>query len=627
MSLVRWLPVRIVFVLPALLAPAALVRAQGEDYVHAHYTKVECRIPMRDGVRLFTAVYVPRDTSRRYPILLHRTPYGIAPYGSDRYPEQLGPSALLAQAGYIVVYQDVRGCYLSEGDFEDMRPLKTVKRGPKDTDESTDAYDTIDWLLKNVRGHNGAVGMWGISYPGFYAACALIDAHAALKAVSPQAPPTDWFLGDDTHHNGAFFLQQEFNFDAVFGRPRPEPTARAPVPFDHGTQDAYAFFLALGPPARADERYFKGQRAFWSDVMKHGTYDAFWKERALLPHLKDVRPAVLTVGGWYDAEDLYGALHAFAALEQAGPKAQNVLVMGPWDHGGWARGAGDALGVVHFGSKTAEAFRARIELPFFEHYLKGQGEWAPAKAVVFETGRNRWHQHPAWPPKEAKRQSLYLHAGGRLAFQGPPKAAGESFDDYESDPARPVPYTRTISIDYPKDFMVEDQRFVARRPDVLVYQTEPLHSDVTVAGPIQVELHVATSGTDADWVVKLIDVYPSETPALKAKLRVMRGSGCQQLVRGDVMRGKFRDSFEKPVPFRPGEAAVVRFTLPDVYHTFGMGHRLMVQVQSSWFPLVDRNPQTFVDIYSARESDFQRARQRVYHSAERPSHLEVLVMP
>jgi putative CocE/NonD family hydrolase len=593
------------------LVPITAAPGQGSDYVRANYTKYERRLPMRDGVRLFTAIYLPKDNTRRYPILLQRTPYGCAPYGADHYPGELGPSPLFARAGYIVVYQDVRGCYQSEGEFIDMRPYKPVKNGPRDTDESTDAYDTIDWLVKNLPGNNGKVGMWGVSYPGFYAAAALLDAHPALAAVSPQAPTIDWFLGDDTHHNGAFFLQQEFNFDVVFGQPRPFPTTKDPPPFHHGTDDAYAFFLELGPLSAANDRHFKGRLAFWNEVMKHGTYDDFWKERSLLPHLKAGRAAVLTVGGWFDAEDLYGALHLYQALERTRPLAENTLIMGPWHHGGWATGAGDHLGAVNFGAGTAEFYRERVELPFFESHLKGVGRWAPPHAVVFETGRNRWHGHDAWPPKEARPRTLFLQPGGKLATL-PPPTEPEGFDEYVSDPAKPVPYTCIPDIDCPREFMVEDQRFAARRPDVLVYQSEALREDLAVAGPVQAELHVATTGTDADWVVKVIDVYPT---------------GYQQLVRGDVMRGKFRDSFEKPVPFRPGEPAVVRFALQDVYHTFRPGHRLMVQVQSSWFPLVDRNPQTFVDIYHAREADFRKATQRVYHTAERPSRLEVLVVP
>jgi putative CocE/NonD family hydrolase len=627
MQFPRFNPGRTLLVLAFLLASGGAACAQGEDYLRANYTKYEYNIPMRDGVRLFTSVYVPKDTSRRYPIMLERTPYGIGPYGVDKYRDNLGPSSLFGKSGYIVAYQDVRGCYMSEGDFVDMRPYKTVKIAPREIDENTDATDTITWLLKNIACNNGRVGMWGVSYPGFYAASAMLDAHPALKAVSPQAPCIDWFLGDDTHHNGALCLHQEFNYDVVFGTPRPKPTTKDPPPFDHGSDDAYAFFLALGPVCRADQRYFKGQRAFWNETMKHGTYDAFWKERSLLPHLKNVKPAVLTVGGWYDAEDLFGTLQAHRSLQKSGPKAENFLVMGPWDHGGWS-GSGESLGHVNFGAKTAEFYRERFEFPFFEHHLKERGDWTPPKALMFETGKNRWHCHDEWPPKEAKSRSLYLQAGGKLAFSLPEKCAdAAAYDQFVSDPARPVPYTDTVAIDYPRAFMVEDQRFATRRPDVVTYRTDVLTEDVTVAGPIRVELHVSTTGTDADWVVKLIDVYPADTPDPKPNPSGVRMGGYQQMVRGDVMRGKFRKSFEKPEAFEPGEPAIVPFTMSDIYHTFRAGHRIQVQVQSSWFPLMDRNPQTFVDIYTAKEADFRKATQRVYHSAERASRLELPVVP
>ena len=610
-----------VLALAALWAPDGReARGQGLAYVKAHYTKYEFRVPVRDGVRLFTTVYVPKDASKTYPILLQRTPYGVGPYGVDQYEENLGPSPRFGREGYIVAYQDVRGCYLSEGTFEDVRPEKPDKSG-KEVDESSDTFDTIDWLAKHVDGNNGKVGMWGVSYPGFYAAAGLVDAHPALKAVSPQAPLVDWFLGDDTHHNGAFFLQQEFNFDAVFGLQRPGPSTKANPRFDHGTPDAYAFFLDLGPLPNADARYFHGTRKFWGDVMRHGTYDAFWKARALWPHLKDVRPAVMTVGGWFDAEDLFGALKTYRSIEANRPGSENVLVMGPWSHGGWGHGPGDRLGPVAFASKTAEFYRESIEFPFFERHLKGKGDGASPEAWVFETGRNAWHRHDAWPPKSARAKSLYLLGGGKLGFSAPDDDGG--YDEFVSDPARPVPYTNTVGIGAPPTYMVEDQRFASRRPDVLVYRTEPLADDLTVAGPVGVSLRASTTGTDSDFVVKMIDVYPDDTADPEPNPSGVRLGGFQQLVRGDVMRGKFRKNFESPEPFTPGEPADVPFTMPDVYHTFRAGHRVMVQVQSSWFPLVDRNPQTFVDIYRAREADFRKATQRIY----RASRLELSVLP
>ena len=604
------------------LTPPA--EGQGVEYVRAHYTKYDHRIAMRDGVKLFTSVYVPKDLTAPAPIVLQRTPYSVAPYGIDQYEDNLGPSPAFARAGYIVAYQDVRGCYLSEGEFEDVRPMVPHDGKPTTIDESTDTYDTIDWLVKNIPGNNGRVGTWGISYPGFYAAASLVDAHPALKAASPQAPLVDWFLGDDTHHNGALFLQQEFNFDAVFGLPRPGPTTESNPRFDHGTPDAYDFFLKLGPLSRANDLYFHGKHRFWDEVMRHDTYDAFWQARALLPHLKDVKPAVLTVGGWFDAEDLYGPLHTHQTIQATSPGTPSTLVMGPWVHGGWAGGDGASLGAVQFGAKTAEFFRDQIQFPFFEHHLREVAAPEPPRAWIFTTGRNEWSRHDAWPPKAAQPRTLFLHPGGKLAFEPPPDAG---FDEFRSDPAHPVPYSNKVGIRTPNTYMVEDQRFAARRPDVLVYQTDPLAADVTLAGPIRASLQVATTGTDADWVVKLIDVYPDDLPNPDPNPTGEALGGYQQLVRGDVMRGKFRRSFEKPEPFKPGALAEVPFVLQDVAHTFRAGHRIMVQVQSSWFPLVDRNPQTFTPINAAKAGDFQPATHRVYRSADRPSKLDVLVMP
>ncbi len=497
---------------------------------------------MRDGVRLFTSVYVPQDDARSYPILLQRTPYGASPFGTERYRADLGPSPLFGTTGYIVAYQDVRGCYLSEGRYEDVRPIKPRKSGAADTDESTDAFDTIEWLVKHVAGNNGKVGLWGVSYPGFYAASALVDAHPAIRAASPQAPLVDCFLGDDTHHNGAFFLLQEFNFDATFGLPRPEPTTKPNPRFDHGTPDAYDFFLRMGPLANANERHLKSRLAFWNDLMTHGDYDDYWKARALLPHIKNVKAAVMTVGGWFDAEDLFGPLNTYRRLETASPESRNTLVMGPWSHGGWTRGDGDALGPVSFASKTAEFYREQIELPFFERHLKGRDGANPPEAWIFETGRNEWQRYDRWPPREAQPKSLYLAAEGQLAFDSPSRSDA-TFDEFVSDPARPVPFTAQIAIGCPATYMVEDQRFAARRPDVLVYQTEPLTDDVTIVGPIHAELHVETTGSDADWIVKLIDVYPDDHPDPEPNPSSIRAGGYQQLVRGDVMRGKYRNGF------------------------------------------------------------------------------------
>jgi putative CocE/NonD family hydrolase len=569
---------------------------------------------MRDGVKLFTAVYVPKDESQRYPFVLIRTPYSVAPYGVDQYPENLGPSVPMAKDGYIYVYQDVRGRLMSEGDFVNMRPHNPAKKGSKDVDESTDTYDTIDWLVKNVPNNNGKVGQWGISYPGFYTAAGMIDAHPALVAASPQAPVTDWFMGDDFHHNGALFLPHCFNFMAVFGKARPEPTSKPKRErFEHGTPDGYDFFLRLGPIANADAKHFKGDIAFWTEAMKHGNYDEFWKSRNLRPHLKNIKPAVMTVGGWFDAENLFGALETFKNVEANNPPAANHLVMGPWVHGGWHRSDGDTLGAVKFNAKTSEYYREQVLVPFFERHLKGKTTPAPLpKALAFETGTNRWRRFDAWPPRESRAVSFWLDAGSKLA-ESKPHSPG--FEEFTSDPAKPVPYIDKIGIGMEKEYMTGDQRFAGRRPDVLVFSTDVLTADKTVAGPIEVELVVSTTGTDSDWIVKLIDVYPDDFPDFLG--------GYQQLVRGDVFRGKFRNSFENPEPFPPSEPTTVRFSLPDICHCFRTGHKLMIQVQSSWFPLVDRNPQKFVDIYTAKAEDFQKATHRVY----RDSRVTMRVMP
>jgi putative CocE/NonD family hydrolase len=614
-------------VLPAVLLPSP-VAAQGLEKVKAQYTKYEHRIPMRDGKKLFTAVYVPKDATHGYPILLTRTPYSVGPYGADRYKNDLGPSPLFAEAGYIFAYQDVRGRWMSEGEFVNMRPHLDTKNGPADVDESTDTWDTIDWLVKHVPNHNGKVGQWGISYPGFYTAAGMIDAHPALKAASPQAPVTDWFIGDDWHHNGALFLPHMFNFMSNFGHPRPEPTKKGGVPFDHETPDGYDFFLRLGPLSNANARYFKDDIAFWKEAMSHGSYDDFWKARNLRPHLKNIKPAVMTVGGWFDAENLFGALQTYKQIKAASPETPNFLVMGPWLHGGWGRMDGDSLDHVTFNAKTAHYYREQIELPFFEYHLKGKGTLKQPEAWVFETGTNVWRTHESWPPKAAQARSLYFHPGGKLSFEPPVESTENAHDEYVSDPAKPVPFLEKTSINMAPEYMVADQRFAGRRTDVLAYATDVLTEDVTIAGPITAELHVSTTGTDSDWIVKLIDVYPADYPDPPPPNPTgVRMGGFQQLVRGDVMRGKFRNSFEKPEPFTPDQPTPVKFAMQDSYHTFRSGHRIMVQVQSSWFPLVDRNPQKFVDIYNAKESDFTKALQRVYRSHEMPSRVSVLVMP
>ena len=594
--------------------------AQGLDWIQAHYDKREYQIPMRDGIKLFTAVYSPKDTAQNHPLLMIRTQSGIRPYGEDQFPATLGPSPLFPTAKYIFVYQDIRGRWMSEGDFVVMRPHQPNKSLPRDIDESTDTYDTIDWLVKHVPNNNGKVGHYGTSYRGWLAAAGMIDAHPALKAVTPQAPIADTFVGDDWHHNGALFLNHTFFYSPLKGYKRSGPTSTPPPRRDYGTPDGYDFFLRLGSLANAESRYFKGEVPYWTEVMQHPTYDEFWKRTVLLPHLKNIRPAVLIVGGWYDAEDLYGTLATYHQIERANPTTSNTLVMGPWIHGGWNQGRGDSLGSVTFNANTAEYYRERIEFPFFEYHLHGRGEYRPSEALMFETGTNVWREHAVWPPRETKPLDIYLHPQGRLDF-APPTASEPSYDEYTSDPAKPVPYIDKTGFRLIPEFMTADQRFAASRPDVLVYESEPLSEPLTLVGPLMAEVYVSTSGTDSDWIVKLIDVYPGDAPDPDPNPAGVRMGGYQQLVRGEVMRGKFRRSLERPEPLQPNAPTALTFTLPDVYHTFRVGHKLMVQVQSSWFPLVDRNPQTFVDIYQARDSDFQRATQRVYRSPTFPSRL------
>jgi uncharacterized protein len=618
-ALVLWL---------AAVGHAAAADSKPADFTAAwlaeHYTKFEYRIPMRDSVRLLTRVYVPKDDSQPWPILLTRTPYALKPYGADNYTEPRGSFETLARDTFILVTQDVRGRFGSEGEYVHVRPFNPDK-GPKDTDESSDAWDTIDWLVKHVPGNNGKVGMFGISYPGFYTAMGMIDSHPALKAASPQAPVSDWFVGDDLHHNGAFFLTQNFGFFYDFAQRPDDPLHEDTRRFHFPTPDGYDFFLRMGSLANSEKLYFKGCSPAWKEFLAHSTYDAWWQARNIRPHLRNVHCAVMTVGGWFDGEDLFGALETYRWTERLNPGLTNVLVMGPWAHGEWGRGIGDKLGPINFHAKTAEFYREKIELPFFRHYLKGDTNYTATEAQVFETGTDRWRRFAAWPPENVSSQTLYFRPNGGLSFE-PPTEQANAFDEYVSDPAKPVPYTTEPSTGYPRDYPLEDQTFAASRPDVLVYEMEPLTEDLTFAGPLKASLHVSTTGADADWVVKLIDVFPGDylDPANSADAKM---GGYQQLVRGDVFRGKFRRSLEKPEPFRPGEVTLVEFTIPDIFHTFRSGHRVMVQVQSSWFPLVDRNPQTFVDIPTARPEDFRKATQRVYRAHDAASGLVVGVLP
>lgn len=614
-------------------APAA----PQEEFVPAHYTKYEFRIPMRDGKRLFTAVYMPKATAFSdhgpYPFLMDRTPYSVGPYGEDQYPKHLGPSEEFERAGYIFVYQDVRGRWMSEGEFQEMRPHIDNKKSPRDVDDASDTYDTIEFLLKHVSDNNGKVGIWGISYPGFYTSASMIDSHPALVAASPQAPMTDLFLGDDGYHGGAFMLSANFGFYAFF-RPQTEPqTPRAIAPFDFGTPDSYQFYLNAGNLANLDKLYLKGSNWLFNDQMKHDTYDAYWQARDLSRHMKNIKCAVLVVGGWFDAEDLSGPYRTFYATSKFNPDTPTTLVEGPWVHGGWARGDGSHLGDVQFGAKTSEYFQQNIQFPFFEHYLKGKGE-APPKAIVFETGTNVWRHFDQWPPKQATPKMLYFHANGKLSFD--PPAEVQSRDDYESDPNHPVPFVGYTTNTVPQRYMVDDQRFASERPDVSTYVSDPLEEDVTIAGPISPKLKVASSSTDSDFDVKLIDVYPDNYPNPgdpgNPNKRILDApplflGGYQQLLRGEPFRAKFRNGWEKPEPLVPEKMTDINFTMPDLFHTFRRGHRIMVQVQSSWFPLTDRNPQIFIDIPSTPPSQFTKATEQVFHQKDAASGVEVLVMP
>jgi putative CocE/NonD family hydrolase len=467
--------------------------------------------------------------------------------------------------------------------------------------------------------------MFGISYPGFYTSMAMIDSHPALRAVSPQAPIADWFIGDDLHHNGAFFLSQNVGFFYWFGVKSDDPLRDGGRRLVFGNPDGYDFFLRLGSAAETDRQLFKGQVPAWTEFLAHPNYDAFWQARNIRPHLKNVRCAVMTVGGWFDGEDLFGALETYRSTERQNPGITNLLVMGPWAHGDWGGKDGTHLGDVKFNGKSGRYYREKIELPFFRHFLKDDTNFTTVEAHIFETGTDRWRRFDAWPPRKAEPRTLYFGAGGKLGFE-PPALEGEGFDEYVSDPSKPVPFTLEVTTDYPRGYPVHDQRFAASRPDVLVYETGPLEEDLTLAGPLQVNLHVSTSGTDSDWVVKLIDVYDPDFPDPDPNPAYVVMGGYQQLVRGDVMRARFRNSFEKPEPMEPGTVTPVRFTVPDVCHTFRRGHRVMVQVQSSWFPLVDRNPQTFVDIYTAKPGDYRKATQRVYRAPGRASSITVPVL-
>ncbi|MES2110067.1 MAG: CocE/NonD family hydrolase [Bacteroidota bacterium] len=611
-----------------LLAFCSTAQPRGENpnaaYVKDNYTKYEYEIPMRDGKKLFTSVYVPKDQAKKYPFMMDRTPYSVGPYGADKYKGSLGPSTAFLHDGYIFVYQDVRGRYMSEGIFEEMMPEKEVHKTNSDVDEGTDTYDTIDWLLKNIPNNNGKVGVWGISYPGFYTTASLLSRHPALVAASPQAPMSDLWR-DDGWHNGAFFLVANFGFYPGFtNRQDDKPTQRRGGRFNPGTNDGYDFFLKMGPMKNTNDKYYKDTIRLWNEMMDHPDYDQHWKDRNVLYHLHDIKTAVLVTGGWYDAEDLYGAINTYKTLVKKNPKTPVYFTMGPWVHGGWAGGAGDHLGDVDFGGPTGPHYRDDIEFKFFSHYLKGT-DMDIAPVSTFETGVNKWKEYKTWPPADAQEKQLYLLPGGKLSF-ATPTGSTDSYDEYVSDPDNPVPFLDHKSMDMDRDYMTADQRFLANRKDVLSYTSDVLTGDVTIAGNIWANLKVSTTGTDADFIVKVLDVYPDTASNNKFTRKDVKMAGYEQMIRSEPIRGKYRNAFDKPAPFTPGKVTPVNWELQDVLHTFKKGHRIMVQVQSTWFPLIDRNPQTFVDIMKCDTSAFKKATHKIYTSKANPSFLKVRVV-
>jgi len=592
-----------------ILLLAGSLTGNAQNFVKDNYTKREVYIPMRDGVRLFTSIYIPKDQANGpYPFLMERTPYSAGPYGDSIYRGGLGPNATLSREPFIFVYQDVRGRYMSEGSFQEMTPHKEGKKpGDGQTDESSDTWDTIDWLLKNIPGNNGRVGIWGISYPGFYASASLPEAHPAIKAVSPQAPVTDEFIGDDVNHNGAFFLLDNLDFDNFFDVERPGPVKDyGHNIFNADIRDAYQFFLDLGPIKNTNNpEYFNNRGKIWNEYLGHSTYDAYWQARNIRTHLKNIRPAVLVVGGWFDAEDMFGALRTYEAIEKQTPHNDNHLIMGPWTHGGWGAGNWPRYGVLDFGQNVNEYYH-QLETGFFNHYLKDSADPRLTEATVFETGSNQWKHYDRWPPPASHPTKFYFRDGGSLLTEG---KGARGYDEYVSDPAHPVPYIDGVRGGRDNQYVVADQRFAAQRPDVLTYQTDTLKMDLTVTGRLRADIFLSSTGTDADLVVKLIDVLPD---------------GYQRLVRADVFRCKFRNSFAKPEPLMPGKITEVAYDLNEIAHTFKMGHRIMVQVQSSWFPLVDMNPQTFVNIPTCSAADFRKATIRIFHDA---AHLSGITLP
>ncbi len=600
----------------------------GADRIMASYTKSEVRIAMRDGTTLFTAIYAPIDQSQPYPILISRTPYSCQPYGEDRFSPRIGPSALMEDEKYIFVHQDVRGRWMSEGQFDNMRPHVEGPNPPSNPiDESSDTWDTIDWLLKNVKNNNGKVGIWGISYPGFYSAAALAEHHPALVCSSPQAPISDFFF-DDFHHNGAYLLSY-FLATNTFGYQHKGPSNwKWYSEINPPTRDAWKFYMDLVPLEKAKEFFPEGNE-FWDQLVAHPNYDSFWQKRNILPHLKNIRTNVLTVGGLFDAEDLYGPMNIYSEIESNNPGIFNAVVMGPWSHGDWAK-RGDHIqrvGEIPFGTNIALTYQKQIEAPFFRHFLKGDPNRPNFEAVMFDTGTRDWKIHKKWPPEDATSETLFFTTANQLLKTPSTESGSLSF---VSDPANPVPYRDRSDIKFrftPRPYMADDQRFASKRNDVLTFKSPPLEVAMTVVGKINSHLRVSTSQSDADWIVKLIDVYPEDHPPLEGSGQNVNFGGFQQMVRSEVIRGRFRNSFEQPEPFKPNEITTVSLTLQDVSHTFKPGHRIMVQVQSTWFPLIDRNPQKYVDnIFKATLEDYVSAEHNVWCGTDEGSSIRLNVL-
>ncbi|WP_048644721.1 CocE/NonD family hydrolase [Cyclobacterium amurskyense] len=622
----KTLPILVLFIL--FFSYSIKAFTQDINEVERLYEKVEHDIPMRDGINLHTVVYIPKDKSKQYPILMQRTPYSAGPYGPNNMKSKIGPSEFLMKDGYIFVYQDVRGRWMSEGLYDNMRPtLSARNKNSKEIDESTDTYDTIDWLLANIENHNSRVGIWGISYPGFYSAAALPFAHPNLKAVSPQAPIGDFYF-DDFHHNGAYLLSY-WLATSVFGYQKDGPTEEAWYDMvNPGTNDGYQFFMDMGSLKNADKWYGE-DNFFWQQLKENPNYNSFWQERSIIPHLNNIKPAVLTVGGWFDAEDLYGPLTVYKTIESNNPNTYNAIVMGPWSHGDWSREAGQQIvSNIYFGDSISTWYQKNIERTFFHHYLKEPTEGKPKlpEAYMFDTGKHKWEKFDQWPPENNELKSFFLHEGRRLSQDSP---EGNRFSTFISDPAKPVPYSQDIKLNFtPRKYMADDQRFAARRPDVLTFETEALTEDMTFAGEIMARLEVATSQTDADWIVKLIDIYPGDYPNHEYVLDGVDMGNYHLMVRSEVIRGRYRESFEYPKPFVPDQITSIDLKLQDVLHTFKKGHKIQIQIQSSWFPLIDRNPQKYVEnIFKAENKDFIKATHRVFHTAEFASKIEVMVLP